>query len=356
MTSKIVGYVELEWTCPNCGQKNPGLKKFCQACGAPQPETGTLELGQQRELITEAEKVEQAAKGADLHCPYCNTRNAGDAQVCAQCGGDLKEGLRRESGQVLKPESAASGSEVKCPSCGALNPPGAGACQKCGAALGTTPPAPPPTAPVAAQASPFRPWMALPLVAILAICCLVVGFFFFRTTSLTGTVDQVSWERTIAIEAQREVTQNAWRDEVPSGAEPFDCNQKYRSRQDNPAPGAKEVCATEYIDQGNGAAKVVENCYYEVYDDYCKYNALEWQSIDQALAQGTDLAPYWPEVNLAAGQRAGERAETYQVDFVTPDGPKQFTTTDAALFAQLQPGTQWTLTVNSLGSVVGVSP
>lgn len=353
MSRKIVGYVELEWTCSNCGQKNPGLKKFCQACGAPQPETGTLELGQQRDLITDAAKAEQAAKGADIHCPYCNTRNSADAVNCAQCGGDLKEGLRRQSGQVLKPVSPASGAEVKCPNCAAPNPPGAGACQACGAVLGA--PVPPP-APTAARPSSFRSWMALPLVAILAVCCLVLGFFLFRTSALAGTVQQATWERTIAIEGQREVTRETWRDQVPTDAEPFDCSEKYRSRQESPAPGAKEVCATEYIDQGNGAAQVVESCYYEIYADYCKYQVLEWQPVDQSLAQGVDSVPYWPEVTLEAGQRAGERTETYQVDFETSAGLKQFTTTDAALFAQLQPGTEWMLSVNSFGSVVKVSP
>jgi hypothetical protein len=198
--------------------------------------------------------------------------------------------------------------------------------------------------------------MALPVVAILALCCLVVGFLFFRTTSLTGTVQSTEWLRTIDIEAQRDVTKEAWRDQVPSGAEPFSCHQEYRSRQDNPAPGAKEVCSTEYVDQGNGSAKVVETCYYEIYADYCKYNAMEWQKVDQSVAQGIDLQPYWPQVSLSGSQREGNRAENYNVDFNTKDGLKHFTTTDASLYVQFQPGSLWTLNVNTLGGVVDVSP
>jgi hypothetical protein len=198
--------------------------------------------------------------------------------------------------------------------------------------------------------------MALPIIAILALCCLVIGLVFFRTTSQIGTVQTVEWQRTIALEAQREVTRDAWRDQIPAGAEPLACHQEYRSRQDNPAPGAKEVCATEYVDQGNGSAQVVENCYYEVYADKCQYKALEWQAVDQVQSQGSDLQPVWPRVNLAKGQREGERAETYRVDFETKDGVKPFTTSDAALFAQLQPGTQWTLSIDTFGNVVNVSP
>lgn len=357
MTRKTVGYVELEWTCPNCGNKNPGMKKSCGTCGAPQPANVQFELDQKRDLIDDAQKASSAEKGADIYCPYCNTRNAADAQTCIQCGGDLKEGLRRESGKVLNSTQAAAGVEIKCPNCATLNPAGSVTCKACGVSLtGTNLPAPTVTQAAGAKPSAFRPWMALPVVAILALCCLVVGFLFFRTTSLTGTVQDTQWKRTIAIEAQREITKEAWRDQVPSGAEPLACHQEYRRRQDNPAPGAKEVCSTEYVDQGNGAAKVVETCYYEVYDDFCKYKALEWQKVDQSVAQGADLQPYWPQVSLKNGQREGDRAETYIVDFETKDGVKQFTTSDAALYAQLQPGTQWMLSVNTLGTVVDVSP
>lgn len=357
MTEKIIGYVELEWNCPNCGNKNPGMQKTCQTCGAPQPEAVQLELGQKRDLINDDQKVAAAAKGADVHCPYCNTRNTADAQVCIQCGGDLKEGIKRESGKVLSAEPVKAGLELKCPSCATLNPAGSVNCKACGASLTGTAPPPLTTAGQAAggKVSAFRPWMALPVIAILALCCLVVGFLFFRTTSLTGTVENIQWQRTIAIEAQREIIKEAWRDQVPAGVEPLSCTQQYRTRQDNPAPGAKEVCSTAYVDQGNGSAKVVETCYYEVYDDYCKYKALEWQSVDQATAQGTDLQPYWPKVNLNNGQREGERTESYRVDFQTRDGLKQFTTSDAALYAQLQPGTIWTLSVNTFGSIVDVS-
>jgi hypothetical protein len=356
MTRKNLGYVELEWTCPNCGNKNPGMQKSCGTCGAPQPANVQFELGQKQDLIQDAQKAAEAAKGADIHCPYCNTRNAADAKVCVQCGGDLVEGTKRESGKVLSGSSATANAEIKCPGCGTVNPPGSATCKACGASLSAaTPPQPVATQAAGAKKSAFRPWMALPMVAVLAMCCLVVGFLFFRTTSLTGTVQNTQWQRTIDIEAQREVTKEAWRDEVPAGADAFSCSERYRTRQDSPTANSKEVCATELVDQGNGAAEVVEKCYYEVYDDYCQYKALEWQKVDQALAQGTDLQPYWPQVNLAGDQREGNRTENYTVDFNTKDGTKQFTTTDESLYIQFEPDSLWTLKVNTIGSVMDVS-
>jgi len=357
MTEKTLGYVELEWSCPNCGNKNPGMKKSCQTCGSPQPESVQLELGQKRDLISDSQIAAAAAKGADIHCPYCNTRNPADAQVCIQCGGDLKDGTKRQSGQVISAKPVNTEAELKCPSCATLNPAGSVNCQACGASLAKPSSLPTPAAikGLGTKVSAFRPWMAMPILAILALCCLVGGYLIFHTTSLIGTVQNTTWERTIALEAQKEVTKEAWRDQLPAGAKPLSCSQKYRTRQDNPAPGAKEVCSTSYIDQGNGSAKVVETCYYEIYADYCQYKALEWQKVDQAVAQGSDLQPYWPQIKLANGQREGERKENYSVDFETKEGPKQFTTSDAALYSQLQPGTIWTLSVNTFGSIVDVS-
>jgi hypothetical protein len=351
MAQKTVGYVELEWICPNCGKPNAGMTKSCSACGAPQPQNVQFELGQKQELITNAQKTADAASGADIICPFCDTRNTAGAQTCKQCGGDLIEGIRRESGRVIAGGQNLPGAGLKCPNCATINPPGSVSCSACGANL-----APARNAPIAAKSSVFRPWMVIPILGLLAMCCLVIGFVFFRTTDLLGVVQTVSWQRTIAIEEQRDVTSENWQDQLPADARVLSCAQKYRRRQDSPIQGSREVCSTQLVDQGNGAAKVVESCYYEVYDNYCKYQAREWQKIDQALAQGADLNPVWPQVNLLSGQRQGERIENYKVDFQTKDGLKQFSTSDSALFAQLEPGTQWTLSVNTLGAIVKVSP
>ena len=359
MAKKTVGYVELEWSCPNCGSKNPGMTKACATCGAPQPTNVQFEMGEKRDLIKDSPKVQAAAKGADIHCPYCGTRNPADALVCSQCGGDLKEGQKRESGKVITPVAAQAGVEKQCPSCGTPNPAGNSKCTACGALLASPIQGQVPvqqTAKTAAGSGFFRPWMALPLVAILLVCCVAIGFIFFRTEKTTGVVQDVSWSRIISIEELREVTREAWRDQVPDNAKVLSCSEEYRTRQDNPAPNSKEVCATEYVDKGNGVAEVVETCYYEVYDDFCKYNAKEWQAVDQVSAQGADLQPYWPQISIDSGQREGQRQETYTVDFETNAGMKEYQTDDAALFTQFQPGTEWTLTINTFGQVVEVSP
>jgi hypothetical protein len=250
------------------------------------------------------------------------------------------------------------GAETKCAGCGTLNPATNKVCKACGAQLAQANPSPALPMPVQNQTrtSNFRPWMMLPIIAILCVVCVGIGYFFSRTQTLMGQVTDTQWQRTIAIEAQRQVTHETWRDQVPADAQLLGCSMKYHNRQDNPAPVATEVCSTETIDQGNGSAKVVETCYYNVYDDYCKYNVLEWQNIDQSQASGKDLQPYWPQVDLANAEREGPRSETYTVTFDTKDGQKKYTTSDETLYRQLQPGTEWSLVINAaLGTIVEVS-
>lgn len=333
------------------------MQKSCQACGAPQPENVQFEVGQNRDLITDAGKAASAAKGPDIHCPFCGTRNPVDAKVCIQCGGDLQEGIHRESGRVLTGGPSNEAGPVTCPHCGTLNPPGRTTCRSCGASLAKPPDSTPASGvALAKKESVFRPWMLLPVAGVLALICVIAGFFLFRTSALAGVVQTTHWQRVIAIEAQREITRETWRDQLPAGANTLSCQQEYRSRQDSPAAGATAVCSTQLVDQGNGSAKVVESCYYEIYDDYCKYQALEWQAVNKSISEGSDLQPYWPQVNLAADQREGGRTENYTVYFGTRDGVKEFTTTDAGLYGQLQPGTEWTLSVNNFGTIVSVSP
>src|SRR5258707_1924805 len=101
MSKKTLGYMELEWTCPNCGNKNPGMVKTCKACGSPQPENVQFGVAEQAELLKDAQKIAQSQKGADIHCPFCGTRNPADARSCSQCGGDLTGGAQRVSGTVI---------------------------------------------------------------------------------------------------------------------------------------------------------------------------------------------------------------------------------------------------------------
>ena len=101
MAKKTLGYAELQWTCPNCNGINPGTQQDCGSCGAPQPDDVKFEQVKGAELSQDEELKKRAETGADIHCPYCGTRNPGDAEICVACGGDISAGERRKSGEIL---------------------------------------------------------------------------------------------------------------------------------------------------------------------------------------------------------------------------------------------------------------
>ena len=123
----------LNGCAPIAAPRNPGPKKNCINCGAPQPENVQFERAAEEKLVTDAEALKAAQAGADYMCPYCGTRNSATAKVCVQCGGDLVEAKRRAAGAELQANTGPK--EVTCTNCGTVNPSSRSNCSKCGAPL-----------------------------------------------------------------------------------------------------------------------------------------------------------------------------------------------------------------------------
>jgi ribosomal protein L40E len=350
LAKETVGYVRLEWTCPNCGAKNPGPQKLCSGCGAAQPADVKFEQAAQEEIITDEAELSRAQAGPDVHCPYCGARNPAGTKICTQCGGDLSEAAARASGEVVGAHQAGPAPDVPCPACGTLNPATALKCSKCGSSMAQ--PKAAAAQPVAASQVSRGPLMyivaavAVVLLLIAGACCVLST----RTSDVTANVESASWTRSIAVEALMPAKHQAWRDQIPSSAAMGACRQEVRSIQDNPAPNSQKVCGTPYtVDKGSGYGEVVQECKYQVYDDLCDYTVQEWQIVDTARLSGSDLNPRWPEPQLNAGQRAGERQETYQIVFDNDGKKYTYSPGDAAEFAKFPVGSRWTLKVNAFG-------
>src|SRR5690349_3656282 len=133
-TRRTLGYIQNEWTCPNCNTRNKGGEKTCSNCGAPQPENVQFELPTEQQFVTEEEQIKAAQEGADIHCPFCGTRNPATAKTCSQCGGDLTEGKARESGRVMMAPPLQP-KVIKCSNCGMENPGSNSVCSNCGSPL-----------------------------------------------------------------------------------------------------------------------------------------------------------------------------------------------------------------------------
>ena len=335
MTKKTIGYVELAWTCPNCATENPGLQKTCKNCGSPQPENVQFHAPSgPQELLKDEKKIAQAQKGADFHCPYCNTRNPADATICSQCGGDLTGAAKRISGHDVGSTAAP--------------------------ATGNAVPAAKPSQPAKAPSKWL--WLLLPAAAFIMACCVLAGVLIFRTEAVKGNVQSVNWQRSIPIEELHDVILEDWQDQVPSGVQTISCEKKERTTEQR-VVGSHEVCTQHTVDEGNGAGRVEEECHteneyesYPVYDQYCKYPGQRWEQIDLLSSQGNDLNVYWPATTLDTNQREGKRTESYTVLFDTQKGSKKYTTKDEGLFSQCQIGSSWTLNINTFGTVTDIQP
>ncbi len=353
MAEETVGYVRLQWTCKQCGTINPGPQKTCTGCGAPQPADQEFELPAQQEAIKDQAEIQRAQAGPDVHCPYCGARNPAGSQVCAQCGAPLDEAVARQTGQVLGAAHLDAVPDISCAACGATNPGTATKCSKCGSPL-AGPKRAKPIAP-AGQGTRRRSISVVAIAAIVLAClALACGVFMFvsQTHEQVGVVHDVGWEMTVNVEALGPVSHQDWRDQVPSRAQLGSCSQRVRSTSSSAVSGAEKVCGTPYVkNQGSGYGKMVQDCEYRVYDDWCSYTIDEWHAVRTEKSSGADLEPRWPEMRLASNEREGTRKQKYRIVFLSNDREHTYNTTDPELFRAFELGSSWKLQVNKLGAI-----
>lgn len=344
----------LEWTCPSCNTRNPGPQKTCRNCGAPQPENVQFERAADEKAVTDGAAVSAAQAGADFICPYCSTRNRGDAKVCVQCGGDLVEARRRASGAEL--QANAGPKTVACSNCGGENPASSTMCSKCGAPLPrlTAAAAPVPEqpagraagAPAPGKSSSKKKWFLIGGIgAALLLCCIAaIVIFFVPTASVQARVTDVHWQTSVPVEAQREVQHTNEEGSPPGDAYNVSCHTE-----------TNQVCTEKVVDQGNGYGEKVQDC-QDVTKDYCSYTVKEWQTIQTYTLDGHDYTPLYSQPSLSMDQRLGKQSADYTVYFDTEKGQKTYSPGSLDDFARFQVGSGWTLKLNAIGSVVGVSP
>ena len=355
MAKKTLGYAKLIWTCPNCNTRNPGPVKTCQSCGSPQPKDVEFEQASQEDLLKDAEEIRKARAGADIHCPYCGTRNPAGSVTCSQCHGDLREGKKRTSGRVVGAFRNKAAEKIKCPACGAWNDPDAAKCAECGSRLGRVSEKKTQAAGGKALSNSAKIVMAVVGLAIAGGLCFLVSRVFKRDT-LGGTVKDVNWQRSMQVEQYQIVELEDWWDEIPQSAEVIYCEEAYRYTSSDPVDNSVEVCGTPYtIDQGSGYAEVVQDCEYQVYEEYCSYQTEAWIAVDTITSSGSSLQASWPNISAGSNQRTGSRSEEYVILFETNDGIKRFVTSDYTLFQRCTIGSRWELSEDGFGNILNIS-
>lgn len=352
MPQESLGFVKLEWTCPNCQTRNPGPQKTCSGCGSAQPPDVKFEQMQQEQFVTDQAEIEKAKAGADIICPYCQARNPAGTQVCVGCGGSLGEAKPRESGAVLGALHDKPAAEIACPACGEMSPANTMRCPKCGSPMVKP-----------QETSAEKPGGCSPMMIAIGVGMLVLFIFLIvmltRTSEVVGTVQSVAWTRAVPIMEMRDVSESDWRQEIPSGARVGTCEERPYGLQDSePVSGRYDkICGTPYtVDNGSGFGEVKQDCQFQVYREFCQYMIKKWVEVDRVTLQGSDLSPKWPDVLLQAGQQEGERLEAYQVNFSADGKNYKYTTSDYNLFARFNQGSSWTLKVNAFDAVVDITP
>lgn len=350
MARRSKGFIELEWTCPNCNTRNKGFDKTCVNCGAPQPENVQFEAPAEKKLVSEEKAAELRGRSADIHCGFCGTRNPSTAEVCSQCGADLKEGVARKTGREID-MSAGKLEPVTCNNCGTVNPGSNINCLQCGAPLprpAKSAPAMPASIKVADDAAKGAKkksnWILFGGIgAALVICCVAILILFvLPSQSVQATVSDLYWQTSVPVQEIRAVDYNDERGSPPSDAYNVSCYDDSR-----------EICEERVIDRGDGSAEVVEECRTES-EQYCDYTVDEWTTIQNYTLDGHNTFPVYAQPNFSSDQRLGEQTIEYTVYFDTEKGEKIYHPDSLEEFENYLIGTTWTIELNALGGVVSV--
>lgn len=290
MTERVEsrGFFEMLWDCEYCDTKGLLAKsqRYCANCGGQQNADKRYFPPEGAEVRVDGHKYE----GADHYCPSCNTPQSAQAKNCTHCGA---------------PQTEAK--EVQ------------------GVAA--------PVRPKPAKKSRWWIWVILAVVVIGGIVFAVK--WCNRTESKQATVTGHRWERAIAVEQFREVSDAAWHDRVPPDARRVTCHRKQRSTRKVPDG---ETCRDEKVDRKDGTFEVVRKCKPKyrsepVDDDWCRFTVSRWKPVDRVASSGAGTSPTWPTANLPperaaavlGARRQGARSSTYWIDLELPGSspPKQ---------------------------------
>lgn len=325
MARKTLGFVNLIWTCPSCTTQNPGPIRSCTSCGAPQPADIQFEEVDPTkfELIKDEALIRMAKAGPDKHCPYCGTRNKSTEDRCNECGADIS------TGALLRKQGA-----------------------KVGATQETS-------TPETAPKKKLSKGCLIGLILAAAIACItliIIVVMSLKSETITASVTEVAWNRSVVIEAYSIVEGSDWYDQIPEGADLSSCSSKYRYTSDEPVVNSTETCGDPYtIDTGTGVGELVQDCTYRVYDDYCSYTGYAWVVADKLVTSGYDLSPYWPDASLSSTERVGEQTEDYTIFFVSGGDHYTYSTDDFNLYRYADIDSTWEIEVNGFGDITSVT-
>lgn len=201
------------------------------------------------------------------------------------------------------------------------------------------------------QRSLLQKFRDLPWYGELGIFVLVtflVTLSVWTTYGLLGrekqvsTIELLSWERVINIEAFRVVHYSRERSTHPDA---YNVRTWTESRP---------VVTTTSNGRGgtSTSVKIVTDRYYE-------YDNNEWRHFRAVVAAGNDQEPHWPEYSLGVGplgkeNRVSDRPETYRVHVVNDSGVRRAFITEQEEWQAYNKGETVIAVLSGFGSVKGL--
>ncbi len=341
------------WDCPHCGRKrNRGPEKFCGGCGAPRGDGVQFYLPDDAREVTEADELRRAQAGPDWTCAFCEADNPSDHAFCSSCGaprdGSTARTVVEHRADAASPPPAAQPPDSQA--IAAVPPPPGHPKLKRGCQIG---------------------------------CLALVGLVFLvwligRPREKVLTVTGQRWERTVAVEELRTVTEEGWEGELRAGTRSLPSRREvHHTNRVQIGTETRTRTVSERVQTGTERVKVgsrdLGNGYFEdvyedrpVYEDRDheetyqepvyredpvyrmkhRYEIDKWVSAREAKAGGADLSPDWPDARLGPKQREGQRTEVYEVLFEDKDGAgRVYRARDEVDWKSFQPGDRYRVKV-----------
>jgi len=212
-------------------------------------------------------------------------------------------------------------------------------------------------------------------------------WFIGRPKETTLTVSGHRWQRTIAIDALRTVTEEGWEGELPSGARTLSSRREiHHKNRVQIGTERRSRTVTERVQTGTERVKVGErdlgNGYFEdiyedrpvyedrereesyeepifredpVYSTRYRYEVEKWMPAREVKAGAQDRNPRWPDPGLRSQERQGMRSETYEVLFEDRDSATRvFRARDEVDWRGFEPGTEHRAKVKNDGEIVEI--
>lgn len=333
--------IEGVWDCTYCGaNKVRGSLRECPQCGHPRDEDVTFYIDNPKNYVLDEAAIERARKGPDWVCPSCDCLNPADNTICEGCGTPRDADTKNyfENQQEKRAEYKQEQTEWKAFH-SEYRPPEESP---------KTPSEPPKQA--KRKKINWAPILKIGLATILIIAVIAGMVALFTPKTVTGTIEGMSWSRSVEIEEYKTVRESDW--SIPPGGREVSRSEelhhydqvlshyetKTRTYTEQVLDHYEEY-VSGYRDLGNGHFEEITSqrpvyrtetkteTYQEpvykqvpVYQTKYTYNIEKWVHKSYEKTSGNDKTPYWSDYECQTKERVGTKSETYTVSVKDSDG------------------------------------